>query len=454
MSEVLRDAEQAVLSACLLDSRALTEISDALTPDSFSDSRHGEVYRAMRTLQSTGTDIDPISLSAELARSDRLKFVGGKDYISELLDMVPTAANVSYHAAIVRRESHRRRLLSTLREATEKAGRSDADVVSLAASVQQDLLPMSVARDGKGYRFMGDVIAEALAEIEDRQKRARAGESFGLLTGYPEIDKVTNGFRPGEFVLFGGGPKCGKTALTLSIALHSVLKGKGAGFVSAEMTAGQLAERCINATALVRTANTSSGWLSTEDWQRMAQAGADIVRRRNFYVDDEAFPNLGDVIARALHLKAQHPEIPLIVVDYLQLVTSRLQGKRGDEEIKDVTKGLKALAKKAGVTVIAPVQTNYKEVDARATPKPTLRDLQGSSGPAQDGDFVFLIHRPGLTNPDPMCASVLEVELAASRRTERFTTQLGWNGSYMRVESDKADLFYRFGNQPTSRSAA
>lgn len=422
------DAEIAVLSAVLLDPECINAIGPTLKPEAFYGERNRKTYEAMRELQASGKAIDYITLSTALDA------VGLREYVYELDDAVPTSANVEYHATLVRTAYARRGLIALAQEAMAAAEDPTTDVAKVAAQLQQDALPFSVETDNRGYRRMRDVMLEALEEIEARGIAAREGKVLGVTTGYPEIDDITNGFRKGELISVFGGPKCGKTAFTLAVALHNALNADGCGFVCAEMTAHSLAERCLNAVGRIKTAETSRGVFSGTDWDRLVSVGAQVASSR-FFVDDEAFPELGDVIARALHLKSQNPELKLLVVDYLQLVTHRMKGRRGDEEINEICKGLKGLAKRAELTVIAPGQTNFKEVEARSVPRPTMRDIQGASGPAQTSDFLFLAYR------DPMVPETFELELAASRRTDRFTAHLGWAGQYMRVESPRAIQF-------------
>lgn len=431
------DAERAVLSAVLIESEAITSLGSTLRPESFYSAKHGAIYAAMQSLHTTGTRIDPLTLSAELERGGVLQSVGGKDYIGGLVDDVPTAANIAYHANIVRSTKGRRDLVKLLTETAELAALPSSNPTEIAASVQQMLLPYALETDGRGYKPMRDFVIRAIEEIEARGRAAREGKTLGVTTGYPEIDDITNGFREGELVSIFGGPKCGKTAFTLAVAMHNSLNADGVGFVCAEMTGQSLAERCINSVGRIKTAETSRGMFEGDGWKRVVDTGKIIAAQKNMFVDDEAFPELGDVIARALHLKSQNPKIKLLVVDYLQLVTHRMKGRRGDEEINEICKGLKGLAKRAELVVIAPGQTNYKEVDARSVPKPTIRDVQGASGPAQTSDFLFLAYR------DPMIPDSFELELGASRRTDRFTAQLTWAGQFMRVESPRAIQFGR-----------
>lgn len=435
------DWEEAVLSAMMMDPRAITEVSGSLNAEAFQLPANRAVYRAIQSLTSRQVEVDPLTLSAELESQGTLEKAGGKDYIGYLVDAVPTAANISHHAKLVRDAAQKRELITTLKFALDLASVPSADPVDIASQLQQSLLSIAVDQSSKGYRPGGDVLAETLVAIKRREENTKAGLPNGILTGFPEIDTVTNGFQPGELIIVAGGPKSGKTMTCLTWALYNVLYGDGAGFVSAEMTAQQLAERMLNALGMVRASTTASGRLTPEEWQRLFQAGGDITRANNLFIDDEAFPSLGDVIARGLHLKSKHPKLKLLGVDYLQLVSHKLKGQALNEEISAVCHGLKGLAKRGEMAVIAMCQTNFKEHDKRSVPKPALYDVQSSSGPAQDADFVWLVNRPSLTNPDPMLSDLIEYELGASRRTERFTVRMRWNGQYMRVESPRGRLF-------------
>jgi replicative DNA helicase len=431
------DAEQAVLGAVLNDPACLVAL--ALSDADFYRESNRRVYRAMRSLQTEGKVIDPFTLSDELDRNGELRSSGGKDYIADLIDAVPTSANAKHHAEIVRRHASRRRLIELASSAMTGAYESDADPMKLAAQLQESLLPFATSSDGRGFRPMREVVIETLEQVEARGNAAREGKILGVTTGYPEIDDIVQGFRPGECVSLFAGPKQGKTALTLAVALFNSLHGDGCGFVCAEMTRHSLVERSLASVGRFKVSEISRGLFDKPRWQKLVDTAADLSSCNNFFIDDEAFPEIGDVIARVLHLKSEHPKIPLIVVDYLQLITNKMQGRRGDEEINDVCKKLKGLAKRAEVVIWAPGQTNFKEVDSRAVQKPMLKDMQGASGPAQTCDFVFLGHRPNMNAPE--MPDILEIELAASRRTERFTTQLHWAGQYMRVESPRAVQF-------------
>jgi replicative DNA helicase len=267
-----------------------------------------------------------------------------------------------------------------------------------------------------------------MTEIE-----ARATGATGMLTGYDDLDRETGGFRDGELIILAGAEKMGKSAVALNIALNvserTHANGGGAvGYVSAEMTREQLTERCLSVVARVDGKKLSTGKLVNEDWPKLARA-AGYLLAAPLHIDDEAEPSLADVVARCTHLKATHPDVRLLVVDFLQLIHDREKGVTEATELKRIAYGLKAMAKRLKVVVIAPCQVNTKDVEnTKAEPRPQLKDLQGSSGMRQAADFVALLFRPAaydsIENTDP---AEMELFFAACRRTGKFRVKLRWD---------------------------
>lgn len=428
--ETVEAAEQAVLSAILLDASAFVVASRWVRSEDFMSGAHRRIFDAYASLRSSDTPIDPLTLSAELERRGDLSAAGGREYLAYLVDVVPTAANVEYHAKLVRSWAHRASLAQSITRAREAIGDPSILPADIARQLQADTLNVAVDDPGSGFEVVNRATIVSLAErIEARGAMTLAGKVPGLPTGYPEIDDVTLGFRPGELVVFGAVPKAWKTALVDNIALNMLRAGFVGGKVAAEMTRDETLERMLAAESQVPTHTLSRGDLTHDQWQRFFVASRTLDGR--FHVDDEAFPELGDVIARCTELKARVPDLAFLVVDYLQLVTTRLQGKRGDEEINAVCRGLKGVAKRLGVPVLAPAQCNYKEIDARSDKRPELRDLQGASGMAQTANFVGLLYNPLLYYPD--ARPVLEVEFAASRRTPKWTALLAMQPDCQRL---------------------
>lgn len=430
------DAEQAVLAAMLFDTVAIGVARGLVVADDFVATRHRLLYGAIVDVAATGATVDPITLASRLATRGELEAAGGKDYVGFLIGAIPTAANVRYHAELVRECSARRRLLETI-DAAKLAITTGADdsLTEIAGRIQASVSSAVTKGGRKGYAVVtGDEIIALADSLSARREALAAGRIVGIATGYPEIDDVLFGLRPAEFMIVAARPKCGKTSLCLNIAVNAITEGGATGgFVSTEMLRDELLERAGNRLARLTTHQTAAGYVDDREVARFATQLSCLAGK--LHIDDEAFPTLDDVIARSIDLKARHPEIAFLVVDYLQRITKRLKGRRGDEELAAVTTGLKSLGKELRIPIIAPAQVNYKDSDKRESKAPTLADIQGGSSFAQDGNFVFLLHRPALFDADPSLAHVLQVELAASRRTKNFTTKLDWHGDFMAIDS-------------------
>lgn len=430
------DAEEAVLSAMLGWPAAIPVAAKILTPEMFYAEKRRRLFRVMADLSQRGVEVDPITLSEALAARHELEASGGKDYIGYLIDVVPTGENVRHHAQIVADHAEKRRVLEALMQAQSAIYANEAPVADIAGQVQ-GALSKAVTRDGSvGFRALDHAAWYAFMEtLEERGRLTSAGKLAGLPTGYPALDRHILGLRTGELVIPAARPKCGKTAFSLNVALNVALMDPDAvgpvGIVSTEMTRMEVQEGLIAAMTQVERRRLSTGALYGDELTAITRAALQLNDR--LHVDDEAFPTLEDVIARSLDLKARVPNLSLLVVDYLQRITKRLKGRRGDEELAAITSAMKGLAKTLGIPLIAPAQVNFKDTDKREQKRPMLADIQGGSSFAQDANFVLILHRPGLFDPSPHLERVFEVDCQASRRTENFTESLEWDGSRMRI---------------------
>lgn len=425
-------AEQAVLSAMFLDPNAIPVAQQYVDRMSFVRTGHRALFGAITALHSRGVTVDPLTLSDELERRDELQIAGGRDYVAYLIDVVVTGANVAHHATIVRTAAK----LRTLRDLADRvrlaAEQPGADPVALARTLQDETLGLAVEADTAGFREVTVADFEALeAELNRRAGAIAAGTLPGLPTGFSEIDDVTLGFRDGELVILGAVPKAWKSALVDNIGLNLLHAGYPGAMVSAEMPRAQQLERLIATEATIPLSTLARGTLTETEWQRYGYAARLLVE--DLHIDDEAFPELGDVVARCTAVKARHPKIRWMKVDYLQLVAARAKGMRGDEEIAVICKALKGLGKRLEVLMLVPAQCNYKEIDARPDKRPDLRDLQGGSAMAQTADFVGLLYNPLLYEPN--APKVLEVHWAATRRTPKWTAKLAMHPEYQLLRS-------------------
>lgn len=424
-------AEQAVLSACMMDETALARAERLLEPDSFYREAHRRIFAAMIALQDKGRRADILTIADQLGHD--LASVGGKDYLATLIDAVPTAVNVAYHAAIVLEDKRRRVIIERATEAVSLAfdGGKPAEI---ALALTSALLPLSV----DSTKHAGYQRADAWAVLEELERRMRGESGQFYTTGIHSLDEHTYGLKLGEMVLIGAVAKAGKSVLAHQFALHHVRQGHVAGIVSAELQALQVIERMMNSLARVSVSATTRGQLTDAELQRLVMAGSEIQRAR-LWIDDAATPTWEDVRARAIALKAEHPDLTMIVVDFLQLVRYEMKGKRGDEELKELAYGLKGLAKDLQVIMVVPVQLNYKDIEKRPDKRPELMDLQGSSGPVQAADLTILMYRPAMYFADALNDIDLIVPAGGTRRTPAFVARAFWRGSHMCIANEPAD---------------
>lgn len=428
------DAEVAVLGAVLMDPDTIMAALALIDDTAFYAEKHRKLFRAMVTLTERGTTIDPLTLADLLEQRGELQAAGGKDYIGFLVDAVPTSANVRYHAGIVREKANLRRVLETAQTMQQEAFAGTLPASHIAQQGFDALLPISVEATGsKGFVKLKDTLWPVMEAVE----AMAAGKVGGIRTGYTQIDAETGGMQDGEFVVLGGAEGMGKSALALNLALrvasaNPTAGGGACGYVSAEMSKEAIAKRALAWCGRIDGRKLRTGQLVDGDFPALAKAGG-ILSHLPFWIDDEAEPSLSDVTARCAHLKATHPELRLIVVDFLQLVRVRgSEGKR-HEQLTEIAYALKGMAKRLGIVVVAPCQVNSKEVEDGKDMRPQLKDLQGASGMRQAADFVGLLFRPAVYNAleDPR---VLEVYFAKCREASPFRAILDWNGPTLTIE--------------------
>jgi replicative DNA helicase len=415
-----QESEAAVLGTLLRDPTQIPRARKLLRSEYFFAPHHEHLFAAMESMDLTTGVPDNARLLAEIKASDKISDVGGMDYLGEIYEF-GESANIEEYARTIVAHARRRRLVDALSLANSAAMDPESDPEEVACRIQAEVLAIAVNDEHAGFREVTWTDITELAEaIALRGEAVDAGKLPGIASGYREIDDVTQGFRKKEFILFGAVPKSWKTALTDNILMNMIRDGRIVGKVAAEMTREETEERMIAAGARIQHSSLGRGQLSHEDWKRFFATGRELEGR--IHIDDEAFPELGDVVARCTDLKTRVPSVEVIAVDYLQLVTSHERGRRGDEEIQLVCRALKGLAKRLDVVMIAPAQANYKEVDGRPDRRPLAKDLQGSSGMGQTPNFIAMLYWDRLYNAN--AAPILEVNFVYSRRTAPFLARL------------------------------
>lgn len=431
------EAEQAVLGGLLLDGADALRRAHAagLVAAWFARPGHATLYAALVTLLADAPVVDPVVLFDRLDSKGELEAVGGRDYVGDLADHCVTSANIAHHVGILRERASRRALILAADEAAHRARVGDGEPTEIAAALQAAVTPVTTAKAAAGFVHVRDVLWEAMEAIEHA---ANPDRRPGVRCGFPELDDVFNGWRRGELVIQCHVSGHGKTAWCFNVAKNAAMDdGVHTAVVLAEGTKRAGATRLLNMTALVSTVETRSGRFDgPEAMARLTHASAQLARTP-IYLDDAPMPSVQSVASKLRWLKTKHPELELVVVDYLQLLQAETGSKARDEgrarELDLIANGLKGLAKELEVVILATAQPNAKGIEERSDKKPTLRDIAWSQGIRNAADFILLGYMPHMYGPVPR--HTLEIEVAKGRDLPTFAVSLEWEGRYLLVDS-------------------
>ncbi len=426
------DAEQAVLGAMLLDQDAALSGAQLLTDEMFYKEAHRRLYRAMVALTERRTVIDHITLRDELTRRGELESVGGYDYIAELADVVPTAANVEYHARIVREKAILRRLIETATGIITEAYTGHTTASELLDVAESRIFQVSQQRREEGFTRLKEMLWPTMERIETLQK---SGKSItGVPSGFADLDNLTSGFQPGELSIVAARPSMGKTAFVLNIATHAAVEGFGVAVFSLEMSKEALVQRMLTAEARVDSSLVRRGLLRDFDFTKLARS-AGVLQSCPVWIDDTPALTLLEMRSKARRLRADS-DIRLVVVDYLQLMRSPEYADNKVQEISDISRSLKGLAKELSIPVIALSQLSRASEQRGGDRKPILSDLRDSGAIEQDADLVMFIHRPEYYDrEDETKKGLAEVMLAKHRNGPTGDIHLRFNREYTRFDN-------------------
>ena len=384
------EAEQAVIGAMLIDQDAALRALELLDHSMFYREGHRRVFRAMAALLERRVVIDYVTLRDELARRGELDDAGGVEYLAELVDVAPTAANLDFHAGIVRDKAILRRLIDTATGIITEAyaGRSSAN--ELLDTAESRVFHISQERRDAGFTRIKEMLWPTMERIETLH---RSGKKItGVPSGFVELDELTSGFQKSELIIVAARPSMGKTAFCLNIATHAALENMGVAIFSLEMSKDALVQRMLCAEARVDSQLVRRGMLRDHDFTKLARA-AGILQGCPIWIDDTPAQTLLEVRSKARRLKAES-ELGMIVVDYLQLMRSPEYSENRVQEISDISRSLKALARELEVPVVALSQLSRASEQRGGERKPILSDLRDSGAIEQDADVVIFIHRP------------------------------------------------------------
>ena len=385
------EAEKSLLGAIMLDENVLPEIITVISPNDFYDKNHQVIFEAMRNLYDSHRPIDLLTLTDELKSLKKLKSIGGAAYLTELSNFVLAASHAKAYADIVRKAATQRKLIKAGTEIVNKAYEDGAQIDELIGKAEQELFAVSDKVVRSDYRPMGDLLSDAFERIETLQKDK--GALRGLKTGFRDIDKKTAGFQKGDLIIVGARPAMGKTTFAQNLAYNIAnINNKGVLFFSMEMAANEIIERMISDVSGVNNWKIRTGNVSDEEFAKIGDAMAEM-EQLPIYIDDTSSMNIMELRNKARRAMHDH-EIGIIIVDYLQLIagSDRYAGNRV-QEVTEISRGLKILARELDIPVIALAQLS-RNVTGRDNPRPVLSDLRESGSIEQDADLVMFIHRP------------------------------------------------------------
>ena len=385
------DAEQAVLSAMLIDQDAVLRAAEHVNDGMFYAERHRRIYRAMMSITERGGVVDPLTLSEELSRRGELDASGGKDFIGFLVDAVPTAANIEYHAQIVREKAILRRLIEVSTSIVSEAFEGRATANELLDEAESKIFQVSQQQTREGFTRIKELLWPTMERIEALQ---RGGQTItGVASGFKDLDELTSGFQPADLVIVAARPSMGKTAFTLNIAQYAAIEHNvPVAFFSLEMSKESLVQRMLTSEARIDAQRLRKGMLRDDDFPRLARA-AGILSSAPVWIDDTPGISILEMRSKARRLKAD-AGVGMVIVDYLQLMAGPLNSESRQQEVSQISRGLKALAKELNVPVVALSQlSRAPEQRTGDNKRPQLSDLRESGAIEQDADLIMFLYR-------------------------------------------------------------
>jgi replicative DNA helicase len=384
-----KDAERSVLAACLIDSDAIVKVSELLVPESFYAPEHQVIFEAMRDLYEKREPIDVVTLTAQLKKNKLLTKAGGATGLTELSNLLSTAANVTHYARLVREKYIKRTLISLAGDMSDLAFDDSKDARDILDLAEQRVLSVSQIQDDRSFIPLKDTLVESFDRIDELQKSG--GQLRGVSTGFDDVDRMLAGLQKSNLIILAARPGMGKTAFALNIAHNaSVLTKKKVGFFSLEMSKEELVDRLLVSQADIDAWKLKTGRLDQQDFLKLSDAMG-VLAEAQIFVDDTPGMSIYEMRTKARKLMAEH-DIDLLVVDYLQLAHGRTQDNRV-QEVAEISQGLKNIARELRVPVLAISQLS-RAIESRGEKSPQLSDLRESGSIEQDADVVmFLYHR-------------------------------------------------------------
>lgn len=392
------EAEESVLGACFLSKYALQKATESLLPESFYSEKNAKIFTAMMDLAEEKTPIDLTTITSHLKKKNELNEVGGVEYLTEILNFVPTASNVDYYIQNVEETAILRRLIETANDIATEGYRTDETVNEILDSSEKKILSIVKNRKSSEFRSIKDVLLKTQSDLERLSENK--SEITGLATGWYDLDKLTTGLHPNEFIIIAARPAMGKTAFALNLATHAAMtQDKSVAVFNLEMSAEQLAMRILSSLGQLEGFKLRTGNLMNNDWKRINEAVSQL-SNTNLVIDDTPGITIGEIRAKCRRLASSEKGLSLVIIDYLQLISGgKNYGTNRQQEVSDISRSLKTLAMELNVPIIALSQLS-RSVEGREDKRPLMSDLRESGSIEQDADIVAFLYRDDYYNKE------------------------------------------------------
>lgn len=417
------EAEQAVLGAVFLEPEALITAAEILVPEDFYRPAHERIFRVMLDLQENGQPVDLVTVTAELQDRKLLEEIGGVSYLSDLANAVPTAANVEHYSRVIEEKSLLRRLIKTATEIVAEGYASEEEVETILDNAEKRVLEVANRKNASDFVSIKDILVEAYDNIEILHNRK--DEITGIPTGFIEFDRMTAGLQRNDLIIVAARPSVGKTAFALNISQNVATKtNENVAIFSLEMGAQQLVMRMLCAEGNIDSQRLRTGRLTPEDWEKLTMAMGSLANA-GIYIDDTPGIRVSEIRAKCRRLK-QEKGLGLVVIDYLQLIQgSGRSGENRQQEVSEISRSLKALARELEVPVIALSQLS-RNVEQRQDKRPIMSDIRESGSIEQDADIVAFLYRDDYYNKDSDKKNIIEIIIAKQRNGPTGTVELAF----------------------------
>ncbi len=404
-------AERAILGTLLLNDEQASQVLELLTPDDFYSPAHKTLFEAMKTLVQDHKRIDLITLQDQLEKMDQLQAIGGVVYLVSLQEEIPNLGMLMQHAQLVKDKSVLRALINSATEIiTNCYAQDEKSISAVLDEAEHTIFSIAQKRTSQSFVQLNIWLKKTFQHLSDIKSHSKG--ITGIPTGFKKLDMMTSGFQKGDFIVAAGRPSMGKTALALSIAANAARSGASVGIVSLEMAAEQLILRLLSAESRIAHHNIRNATITSDEWIELTNVAAGLAEKKIF-IDDTAMQTILDVRAKARKLKAEH-NIDMLIIDYLQLLYGSRRHENRHQEVSEISRSLKALAKELNIPILSLAQLS-RAVDSRMDKRPMLSDLRESGAIEQDADLIMFLYRDVVYNPETENPALTELIIGKQR---------------------------------------